>query len=154
VGGKELAPLYLYFQGERGSDTFAADPPGRLNFRRGCKGTKVKTSLTMSSRREPDRALRSEAIASDAFSPKYTNRPAITALVLTFFPLQTRRRSSTAGGSAAKVFEPRPQKTKSKTTRRGEFFAAHPAGSIFGHPKGGAVGVAFFWLLFLARQEK
>jgi hypothetical protein len=38
VGGKELAPLYLYFEGERGSNTFAADPPDRLDFRRGCKG--------------------------------------------------------------------------------------------------------------------
>jgi hypothetical protein len=28
---------------------------------------------------------------------------------------------------------PRPQKTKSKTTRRGEFFAARPAGSISGN---------------------
>jgi len=34
VGGKELAPLFLYFEGERGSDTFAADPPGRPDFRR------------------------------------------------------------------------------------------------------------------------
>ena len=42
VGGKELAPLYLHFEGERGSNTFAADPPGRHDFRRGCKGMKVK----------------------------------------------------------------------------------------------------------------
>ena len=35
VGGKELAPLLFVFRSERGSDTFAADPPGRLYFRRG-----------------------------------------------------------------------------------------------------------------------
>ena len=91
MGGKELAPLYLYFEGERGSDTFAADPPGRLNFRRGCKGSKVKIRLAMSSRLEPDRVLRSEAFTSGASPPKYTNRPVISALVFTFFPLQTRR---------------------------------------------------------------
>jgi hypothetical protein len=34
TGGKELAPLYLYFEGERGSNTFAANLPDRLNFRR------------------------------------------------------------------------------------------------------------------------
>jgi hypothetical protein len=43
VGGKELAPLYLYFEGERGSNTFAADPPATLDLRRVCKGKKVKT---------------------------------------------------------------------------------------------------------------
>ena len=81
-------------------------------------------------------------------------RLAITSLVLTFLPSQTRRKSSLPGGSAAKVFEPRSQKNKLKTAKWGEFFAARPAGSIFGNPKGGDVGVAFFWLLFLARQEK
>jgi len=60
-------------------------------------------------------------------------RQVTTALVLTFLPSQPRRKSSLLGGSAAKVFEPRPQKTKFKTARRGEFFAAHPAGSIFGN---------------------
>jgi hypothetical protein len=39
------------------------------------------------------------------------NRPVITALVLTFLPLQPRRKLSLPGGSAAKVFELRPQKT-------------------------------------------
>ena len=33
MGGKELAPLYLYFEGERGSNTFAADPPDALDLR-------------------------------------------------------------------------------------------------------------------------
>jgi hypothetical protein len=61
------------------------------------------------------------------------SRAVIAVLVLTFFPLQPRRKTSLPGGSAAKVFEPCPQKTKSKTARRGEFFAAHPAGSIFGN---------------------
>jgi hypothetical protein len=31
---KNSPRFYLYFEGERGSNTFAADPPGRLNFRR------------------------------------------------------------------------------------------------------------------------
>jgi len=60
-------------------------------------------------------------------------RQVTTALVLTFLPSQPRRKSSLLGGSAAKVFEPRPQKTKFKTARRGEFFAARPVGSIFGN---------------------
>jgi hypothetical protein len=47
------------------------------------------------------------------------------------------------------VFELRSQKTKIKTAKRDEFFDARPADSIFGE-----VGVAFFWLLFLAKQEK
>jgi hypothetical protein len=34
TGGEELAPLYLYFEGKRGSNIFAADPSGRLDFRR------------------------------------------------------------------------------------------------------------------------
>jgi hypothetical protein len=38
----------------RGSNTFAADPPATLDLRRVCKGEKVKTSFTMSCRREPD----------------------------------------------------------------------------------------------------
>jgi hypothetical protein len=98
----------------------------------------------MSIRHEPDRVLRS--------SPKYTNRPVITALVLTFFPLQTRRRSSAAGGSAAKVFEPRPQKTKLKTTRRGEFFAAHPTRLIFGNS--GLSGSPFLGLLSFGETKE
>jgi len=31
---KNSPRFVLYFEGERGSDTFAADPPGRLDFRR------------------------------------------------------------------------------------------------------------------------
>jgi hypothetical protein len=41
VGGEELAPLMLYFKGQRGSNTFAADPPGKLAFRRGREGKNV-----------------------------------------------------------------------------------------------------------------
>jgi hypothetical protein len=48
-------------------------------------------------------------------------------------PSQPRRKLSLSGGSAAKVFEPRSQKTNLKHQKRGEFFAAHPAGSIFGN---------------------
>jgi hypothetical protein len=49
-----------------------------------------------------------------------------------FPPLQPRRKSSVPGGSAAKVFEP-AHKKQIKTARRGEFFAARPAGSISGN---------------------
>ncbi|MBU4500058.1 MAG: hypothetical protein KKG40_07595, partial [Gammaproteobacteria bacterium] len=37
------------------------------------------------------------------------------------------------GGSAAKVFEALLTKIKLKQQKRGEFFAAHPAGSVFGN---------------------
>ncbi|WP_296890098.1 hypothetical protein, partial [Thiobacillus sp.] len=57
--------------------------------------------------------------------------PVITALVLTFIPSQPRRKLSLPGGSAAKVFEPRSQ-NQSTLQKRGEFFDAHPAGSISG----------------------
>jgi hypothetical protein len=72
-------------------------------------------------------------IAPDERHNSSAKCPVITALVLTFFPLQPRRKLSLPGGSAAKVFEPRSQKTKSKTARRGEFFAARPVGSVFGN---------------------
>ena len=44
-----LAVFYLVFCG-RGSNTFAADPPGRLDFRRVCEGMKVKTRAMMTGR--------------------------------------------------------------------------------------------------------
>ena len=73
------------------------------------------------------------------------------ALVLTFSPLQPRRKSSLPGGSAAKVFEPRSQNQINPAK----------AGRVLRRPSGrldfrefGDVGVAFFWFLFLARQEK
>jgi hypothetical protein len=49
VGGKELAPLLLCLFDfcERGSNTFAADPPDALDLRRACKGKNVKTSVVM-----------------------------------------------------------------------------------------------------------
>jgi hypothetical protein len=81
-----------------------------------------------------------------------SNRPVITGLVLTFIPSQPSRKLSLPGGSAAKVFEPRSQKTKLKQQKRGEFFAAHSAGSVFGNS--GMSGGAFLWLLSLARQRK
>jgi hypothetical protein len=44
---------------------------------------------------------------------KHSYRPVITTLVLTCLPSQSRRKSSLAGGSAAKVSEPRsPSKYK------------------------------------------
>jgi hypothetical protein len=72
-------------------------------------------------------------LPKSASQHKHANRPLITALVLTFLPLQPRRKLSLPNGSAAKVSESRLQKTKLKTARRGEFFAARPAGSIFGN---------------------
>jgi hypothetical protein len=80
------------------------------------------------------------------------NLPVITALALTFLPLQTRRKSSLPGGSAAKVSEPRPQKTKSKTARRGEFFAARSAGSISGNS--GMSGSPFLWSLSFGETKE
>jgi hypothetical protein len=64
--------------------------------------------------------------------------------------LQPSRKSSLPGGSAAKVFEPRhKEKQNSK------------AGRVLRRPTGrldfrefGDVGVPFFWLLFLGKQEK
>jgi hypothetical protein len=76
----------------------------------------------------------------------------IVSLVLTFFPLQPRRKPSLPGGSAAKVFEPRPQKTKSKTARRGEFFAARPVGSVFGNS--GMSGSPFLWSLSFGETKE
>ncbi|AAZ98526.1 hypothetical protein Tbd_2573 [Thiobacillus denitrificans ATCC 25259] len=65
-------------------------------------------------------------------------------------PLQTRRKSRLPGGSAAKVFEPRPlSKYKSK---RGEFFAAHPAASVFGNS--GLAGSHFLWLLSFGETKE
>jgi hypothetical protein len=47
---------------------------------------------------------------------------------------------------------PRPQKTKSKTTRRGEFFAARPAGSISGNS--GMSGSPFLGLLSFGEAKE
>src|SRR3546814_12509480 len=58
---------------------------------------------------------------------------ALPILVLTFLPSPPRRKSSLPDGSAAKVSETRPQKTKLKIARRGEFFAARPAGRTDEH---------------------
>src|SRR5574340_975507 len=87
---------------------------------------------------------------SKAF-PKCPSRPVATALVLTFCPLQPRRESALPGGSAAKVSEPRSQNQINLAK----------AGRVLRRPSGRAdswefvaAGVAFFWLLFLARQEK
>jgi len=55
-----------------------------------------------------------------------------------------RRILSLSGGSAAKVFEHRSQKTNLKQQKRGEFFDARSAGSGFGYPKGGDVGSLSF----------
>jgi len=60
------------------------------------------------------------------------NRPVIDALLLIFFPFQRRRSLGQSGGSVAKVFESRSQKTKLKQQKRGEFFAARSTGSDFG----------------------
>jgi len=68
-----------------------------------------------------------------------------------FIPSQPRRKLSLPGGSAAKVFESRSQKTNLKQQKRGEFFAAHPAGSIFGNS--GMLGSPFFGY-FLWRDKE
>ncbi|MEW5967522.1 MAG: hypothetical protein AB1720_11125, partial [Pseudomonadota bacterium] len=81
VGGKELAPLYWYFEGERGSNSFAADPPGRLNFRRVCQGTKGKTSSAHSNRRESNRVLRWSRL-NQMHKPPSHHRPGFDVLPL------------------------------------------------------------------------
>jgi hypothetical protein len=53
---------------------------------------------------------------------------------LTFPASQPHRKSNLPGGSTAKALEFSPQKSKLKTARRGdEFFAARPAGLVFGN---------------------
>jgi len=74
VGGKELAPLCSYFKDERGSDTFAAEPPGRPNFRRGCKGMKVKTSAAMTGSLRLLFGLRSGALTLRLMRPTRVDR--------------------------------------------------------------------------------
>jgi hypothetical protein len=69
-----------------------------------------------------------------------------------FLPSQPRRKLSLSGGSAAKVSEPRLQKIKLKQQKRGEFFAAHPAGSVFGNS--GMSGVAFSLVTFFWRSKR
>jgi len=59
---------------------------------------------------------------------------------------------SLPGGLAAKVFEPRPQKTKLKIARRGEFFAARLAGSISGNS--GMSGAPFLGLLSFGETKE
>jgi hypothetical protein len=66
-------------------------------------------------------------VVSQAYKPPSHRRPGFD-----FLPFQPRRSLSLPGGSAAKVFEFRSQKTKSKQQKRGEFFAARLAGSDFG----------------------
>jgi len=66
-----------------------------------------------------------DATSTQAYNPTRHHRPGFDLL-----PSQPRRKLSLPGGSAAKVSEPRsPSKYKQKW---GEFFAAHPAGSVFG----------------------
>jgi len=73
-----------------------------------------------------------EHCAESASRHKRSNRPVTTALILTCLPSQPRRKLSLPGGSAAKVFEAPLTKIKLKWRKRGEFFAAHLAGSISG----------------------
>jgi hypothetical protein len=86
------------------------------------------------------------SVASQAYKPARHRRSGFDLL-----PSQSRRKSSLAGGSAAKVFEPHSQKTKLKQQKWGEFFAAHPAGSVFGNS--GMSGCVFFGYL-LCRIDK
>jgi len=87
-----------------------------------------------------------------ASSRKHTNRPVIAALVLTFLPCQPCRSLSLSGGSAAKVFESRSQKSKSKQQKRGEFFAARTTGPNFG--VSGMLGSPFLGLLSFGEAKE
>jgi hypothetical protein len=80
--------------------------------------------------------------ATQALKPSSHHHPGFDVL-----PSQPCRKLSLPGGSAAKVSESRSQKTNLKHQKRGEFFAAHPAGSIFGVSwMGGAPFFGhFFW---------
>jgi hypothetical protein len=83
---------------------------------------------------------------------KHAKRPVITALVLTYRPLQPRRKWSLSGGSAAKVFEPRPQKTKSKNSKAGRVLRRPSGGLDF--REFGDVGVAFSLVTFFWRSKR
>ncbi|MDP3421280.1 MAG: hypothetical protein Q8S10_10170, partial [Thiobacillus sp.] len=51
-----------------------------------------------------------------------------------------------------RCLSPARKKTKSKTTRRGEFFAAHPTRLIFGNS--GMSGSPFLWLLSFGEAKE
>jgi len=87
----------------------------------------------------------------DLYRKQVLNGPVTTVLVLTFSPSQPRRKLSLLGGSAAKVSEAPLTKIKLKQQKRGEFFDAHPAGSISG--VSGMSGCVFFGH-FLCRIDK
>jgi len=72
-------------------------------------------------------------------------------MVLTCSPSQPRRKLSLPDGSAAKVSEAPLTKIKLKQQKRGKFFAAHPAGSVFGNS--GMSGSPFFGY-FLWRDKE
>jgi hypothetical protein len=87
-------------------------------------------------------------IATKAHKPSCHHRTGFD-----FHPLSaTPKTEPLAGGSAAKVFEHRSQKTNLKQQKRGEFFDAHPAVSIFG--VSGMSGVAFSWVTFFWRSKR
>jgi len=79
--------------------------------------------------------------------------PVITALVLTFFPSQPRRKLSLSGGSAAKVFEPRSQKTKLKTAKAGRVLC-RPPGRLGFRGFGDERGRLFFGYFLLAKPKE
>ena len=90
--------------------------------------------------------------AEPASHHKHANRPVITALVLTFIPLQPRRKLSLPGGSAAKVFEPRLQKTNLK--QQGGASSSPPARQARFSGIRGCRGRLFFGYFLLAKQKK
>jgi hypothetical protein len=59
---------------------------------------------------------------------------------------------SLPGGSAAKVSEAPLTKINQALQKRGEFFDAHPAGSVFG--VAGMSGVAFSLVTFFWRSKR
>ena len=151
AGGKELAPLCIY-QGQRGSDSFAADPPARLNSRRVYKGKKVKTRTVMTGRFMCLAGGEPNTMASRRSARPRSRWWLYAKLVLLFVPSQPRRQSGPTDGSAAKLFEPRLQKSKLNTTRRGEFFAARSSGRIVGNS--GMPGSPFLGLLSFGETKE
>ncbi len=65
--------------------------------------------------------------------PKHTNQSVTTVLVLTFSPLSPAEKRACRVDQRQRCLKPRSQKSNLKQQKRGEFFAAHPAGSFFGN---------------------
>ena len=142
-----LLNLILFFVG--GTQTpLPLIHPTHSNFGGSVRGMKVKISLTPCSR-----ANRINGFAREwdyCVLAQVHESPLHHWLGFDLPPSQSRRKMSLPGGSAAKVFEPRsPSKYQQK---RGEFFAARPAGSFSG--VSGMSGVAFSLVTFFWRSKR